>query len=82
MMRSLARFALSSLVLPGLLLSSLVAAQSSAPTQEDLAGRLAKKLEAPWLKAAPWILDLAEAKAASKATGKPIFAYFTRSYSP
>ena len=35
-----------------------------------------------WLEKAPWILDFDAAKAESKKSGKPIFAYFTRSYAP
>jgi hypothetical protein len=39
-----------------------------------------KKLESEFLKKAAWITDYAKAKEASKKEGKPIFAYFTRSY--
>lgn len=39
-----------------------------------------KKLAEEWLKKAPWITDYDKALAESKASGKMIFAYFTRSY--
>ncbi len=41
-----------------------------------------QKLAKPWLKAANWITNYDEALEASRESGKPIFAYFTRSYSP
>ncbi|MHC4608078.1 MAG: hypothetical protein ACYTAF_14300 [Planctomycetota bacterium] len=40
-----------------------------------------KKLAEGWLKKAAWITDYEKALEKSKETGKPIFAYFTRSYS-
>ena len=52
------------------------------PTQEQLVERKKEKLAGAWLKKAPWILDFDAAKAESKKSGKPIFAYFTRSYAP
>ena len=42
-----------------------------------------KKLGQGWVKDNPWIImDFEKAKAKSKESGKPIFGYFTRSYSP
>ncbi len=41
-----------------------------------------EKLQSAFLKNAPWITDFDKAQAEAKKTGKPIFAYFTRSYSP
>mgnify|MGYP001568017272 CR=1 FL=1 len=38
------------------------------------------KLAEGWLKKAPWILDYDKAREEAKASGKPLFAYFTRSY--
>ena len=55
------------------------------PAQGDQAELLAKrtdKLEGEWLKNADWITDYDKARDTAKETGKPIFAYFTRSYSP
>jgi hypothetical protein len=43
---------------------------------------LEKKLSAAWIKNADWMVGFAAAKAKSKASGKLIFAYFTRSYAP
>lgn len=51
-----------------------------AQDQEQMKKNLDEKLAKPFVKNATWILDFDEAKAASKKSGKPIFAYFTRSY--
>ncbi len=56
--------------------------QRTPPTQEELKQRFAKKLESEWLKNAGWITDFDAVRAQSAATGKQIFAYFTRSYAP
>ncbi|MFN3194297.1 MAG: alpha/beta fold hydrolase [Aureliella sp.] len=47
----------------------------------DLVAKREKKLEGAWLKNASWILDYDEAKKEAAKTGKPIFGYFTASYS-
>lgn len=52
------------------------------PSQEQLKERKEKKLQAAFLTRAPWLTDYDRAREESKKTGKPIFAYFTRSYSP
>ena len=52
------------------------------PTQDELKQRLAKKLAGPWIQNAARKLGYAEALQASKASGKQLFAYFTRSYAP
>jgi hypothetical protein len=59
-----------------LLLVSMTAGQVSA---EEL---LREKLKSPFLSKAPWILDYDKAREESGRTGKPILAYFTRSYAP
>ena len=51
-------------------------------SQESLIQKRDHKLAAEWLKSAPWITDYDQARAQAKASGKLIFAYFTRSYSP
>lgn len=66
--------------LMGLLGAALLAGSLSA--QGDLVAKRDKKLESPFLKAASWITDYDVARATAKESGKPIFAYFTRSYSP
>jgi hypothetical protein len=58
--------------------SSLLRAQDQA----ELAAKRDQKLESEFLKFADWITDYAEARAVAAETGKPIFAYFTRSYAP
>ena len=55
-------------------------ALAQAANQDQMKKNLEKKLEAEFLKKATWILDYDQAKAESKKSGKPIFAYFTRSY--
>ncbi|MCE9582526.1 MAG: thioredoxin family protein [Planctomycetes bacterium] len=53
---------------------------ASAQSNDDLKKRKEKELQEPFLKKAAWILDYDKALAAAKKSGKPIFAYFTRSY--
>ena len=57
-------------------LAGLAQAQDTPEQKRD------KKLALPFLKKAPWNTDFDKAKEASKKSGKPIFAYFTRSYAP
>ena len=52
------------------------------PTPEELGKRYAAKLEGAWIKNANWITDYDQAKATASESGKPIVAYFTRSYAP
>lgn len=52
------------------------------PTQEELKQRFEKKLKGAWLENATWILDYDKAREEAKASGKQVFAYFTRSYAP
>jgi ABC-type sugar transport system substrate-binding protein len=59
---------------------ALAAPLAAAPSQDDLARKRDEKMASPFLKKAPWITDLAKAREASRASGKVIFAYFTRSY--
>lgn len=71
-----------------LLLRSLaILALASTPTafaqdQAELAAKRDKKLASEFLKLADWITDFDEARTVAAETGKPIFAYFTRSYAP
>ena len=51
-------------------------------TTQDYEQKKANKLMAPFLSRAPWIIDYKEALEKSEKEGKPIFAYFTRSYAP
>ncbi|MBK8974515.1 MAG: hypothetical protein IPM29_01175 [Planctomycetes bacterium] len=49
---------------------------------EDLVKKRDEKMKSEWLQQASWTTDYDAARAQAKETGKVIFAYFTRSYSP
>lgn len=48
--------------------------------EADLAAKREAKLAEGWVSSGGWITDYEKALEASKASGKPVFAYFTRSY--
>lgn len=58
----------------------LLAAATAQDDQAELKAKLTKKLNEPWVTKAAWNTDYDKAREASKKSGKPIFAYFTRSY--
>lgn len=60
----------------------LLAAMVSTALAQSMEERKQQKLGEPWLKNADWILDFDKARKESELTGKPIFAYFARSYAP
>lgn len=60
----------------------LLGLASAALAQETPEQKRDKKLQLPFLKKAAWFTDYDKALEESKKKGKPIFAYFTRSYSP
>jgi hypothetical protein len=62
------------------LILSLLAPLTQNPSPEELKARLAKKLESPFLKSAPWMLDYEAALRKAAERKVPVFAYFTRSY--
>jgi len=64
------------------LAAALVAAIGSAAFGQSLEEKRDKKLASEFLKKAAWTTDYDKALAESKKTGKPIFGYFSRSYSP
>jgi hypothetical protein len=68
--------ALAAIVLPAL--AGIGRAQQ--PVQEQLKKQRDEKLALPVFKKAGWTFDYEKARAEAKTTGKPIFAYFTRSY--
>jgi hypothetical protein len=72
----------STLLAPVLLAPFLLggAATAQAGDQEQLAKQRDKKLASEFMTKAHWITDFADARAAAKKSGKPIFAYFTRSF--
>jgi hypothetical protein len=57
----------------------LLAGSARAESFEE---RLEKKLQAPFLKHAPWVLDYDEARKLAREKGRVVFAYFTRSFAP
>ena len=68
----------------GLLFSGidLGAQDDAASRQQVLIARKKAALEKPFLGVAKWTTDFDAAKAQAKQTGKPIFAYFSRSFRP
>lgn len=59
-----------------------LALSSAAAAQQSLEEKRDQKLKSPFLSKAAWITDYDRAREESRKTGKPIFAYFTRSYAP
>ena len=66
--------------LMALALVAAMAAPALAQEEAELKDKLEKKLAEPFLKKAPWVTDWEAARAESKKTGRPIFAYFTPSF--
>jgi len=64
------------------LAAALVAAIGSAAFGQSLEEKRDKKLASEFLKKAAWTTDYDKALEEAKKTGKPIFGYFSRSYSP
>ncbi|MFT4842744.1 MAG: hypothetical protein ACI8UD_001945 [Planctomycetota bacterium] len=48
--------------------------------QEKMVANYAEMKTHEWFKDSSWVTDFDAAKAEAKKTGKPIFAYFTRTY--
>jgi hypothetical protein len=62
-------------------LAGICAAQRpEPPSQDQLKTQRAEKMAKEVFKKADWTFDYDKARAESKKSGKPIFAYFTRSY--
>jgi hypothetical protein len=59
-------------------LALLLPAQQKS--QDELKAARAEKLAKPVFQKAEWVTDFDKARAAAGKSGKPIFAYFTRSY--
>ena len=70
------------LIKQAVLASALVAALASAALGQSLEEKRDKKLASEFLKKAAWTTDYDKALEESKKSGKPIFGYFSRSYSP
>ena len=64
--------------------TAVLGAMLAAPAlaQDGMVAKKEAKLAEAWVKNATWIMDYEEAQAAAAKSGKPIFAYFTRSYAP
>ena len=62
-----------------LLTLPLFCALASAQSNQE---KFEAKLEKEFVSAVPWVQSLDEATATARESGKLIFAYFTRSYSP
>ena len=73
--RSLALLSLAGLLSPGLIAQQQL-------DQEKMKANYAEMQTHSWFTGGGWITDFAAAKAKAAETGKPIFAYFTRTYSP
>jgi hypothetical protein len=65
-----------------LLVFAPVFASAGEPSQDELKKKKEEVLKDAFLKKAPWTLDYDKALAEAKKTGKPVFAYFSRSYAP
>ena len=65
-----------------LLLAAPAAAREAEPDVAGLRKKRDAKLAEAWLAAAPWTVSYDEALERAEESGKPIFAYFTRSYRP
>lgn len=63
-------------------LAALLLLAAPGFAQGDLEAKLEQKLAKDFVKNAAWVTDYDAAKAQAKESGKLIFAYFTRSYSP
>ena len=72
---------LAALALSGGLLALSLDAQQ-ALSQDELISRREAKLAEPFIKNADWVTDYDQALGKAKQTGKPIFAYFSRSFAP
>ncbi|MHC4222473.1 MAG: thioredoxin domain-containing protein [Planctomycetota bacterium] len=57
-------------------------ALAAAAGAQDMEDRFKEKLAKDFVKNAEWVLDYDEAQEKAKETKRPIFAFFTRSYSP
>lgn len=64
------------------LAAAIVTAIGSVAFGQSLEEKRDKKLASEFLKKAAWTTDYDKALEESKKSGKPIFGYFSRSYSP
>lgn len=69
-------------LLAGLLFAGLGASTALAQDQADFQAKYEAKKAESWFTDNGWTDDYDAARAKAKETGKPILAYFTRSYAP
>ena len=68
--------------------AAIIVAAAAAPapaqqkSQDDLRASFAEMQTHSWYVDGAWTTDFGAAKAEAAKTGKPIFAYFTRTYAP
>ena len=79
-MNLLTRPTLALLPLAALLAPELAAQRTY--DQDEMTANYAEMKTHSWFTGGGWITDFDAAKAKAEATGKPIFAYFTRTYAP
>lgn len=77
-MHSLTRRSLALIPLVAILTTELSAQRTY--DQDKMAANYAEMKTHAWFKDGSWVTDFDAAKAEAKKTGKPIFAYFTRTY--
>ena len=77
-MHSLTRRSLALIPLVALFATELSALRTY--DQEKMAANYAEMKTHEWFKNGSWVTDFDVAKAEAEKTGKPIFAYFTRTY--
>jgi hypothetical protein len=65
-----------------ILAAVVIGAIASPAFAQSLEEKKTKKLASEFLKKAAWTTDYDKAREEAKKAGKPIFGYFTRSYSP
>ena len=88
-MQALKLFASGILIMATLLTLPVVAQERDnsrrMPSRDDRAAlekRYQRKLRSSFLEKSPWIWSMSDAQRISRGEDKPIFGYFTRSYSP
>ena len=72
----------ASVAVAGLVTALLATSALAQGTQDEFKAKRTAKMAESWFTGNPWTADYDEARAKAKESGKVIFAYFTRSYSP
>ncbi len=65
-----------------MLLVLAAAARAQGEEESPELTKFKKKLTAPFIKKAPWVLDYDAARKNATGSGKVLFGYFTRSFQP